>query len=312
MLPTQNITQGIVLNQEYYLPILVQSFLTDRKAGGLTPSTVKFYQKYLSKFLAYCEAQAVTQVTELKPDFLRKYLLFLGETHSPGGVHAFYRSIRAFLRWIEFDEIVDNWKNPIRKVKSPKVDIPPIKGVSLDDFTALLKTCTIANGMGKRDAAILLTLLDTGARVAEVLNINIKDANMVTGEILIPTGKSRKPRNVYFGTKTRQAIRAYLRSREDYCPALFVTDEGERLTYNGLRAILTRHSELAGLTEIPSAHDFRRTMALEFLRNGGDIYSLQRILGHASTAVLWRYLAQTDTDGQMAHRQFSPVDRLQR
>ena len=142
--------------------------------------------------------------------------------------------------------------------------------------------------------------------------MDIKDTNLTTSEILIPTGKSRKPRVVYFGQKTKQAIRTYLRSREDDNPALFVTNDSGRLTYDGMRAILTRRSELAGLTERPSAHDFRRTMALEFLRNGGDIYSLQRILGHASTAVLWRYLAQTDTDGQMAHRQFSPVDRLKK
>lgn len=308
----QTVTQRIISSQEYYLPILVQSFLTDRKAAGLTPRSVKFYRDKLSMFLEYCEAQAVTQVTDLTPNFLRGYLLVLAESHNPGGVHTVYRSIRAFMRWIEFDDIVENWKNPIKKVRSPKVDIPPITGVSLTDFAAMVKTCTATSGTGKRDAAILLTLLDTGARVTEVLNIDVKDANMVTGEILVPTGKSRKPRMVYFGTKTRQAIRSYLRSREDDHPALFATDDGNRLTYDGLRAILTRRAELAGLKDVPSAHDFRRTMALEFLRNGGDIYSLQRILGHASTAVLWRYLAQTDTDGQTAHKQFSPVDRLKR
>jgi site-specific recombinase XerD len=216
------------------------------------------------------------------------------------------------LRWIEFEDLIDNWKNPIKRVRSPKVSIPPIVGISISDFQALLKTCTVASGTGKRDEAILLTLLDSGARVTELLNMDIKDANLTTGEILIPTGKSRKPRNVYFGTKTRQAVRAYLRTRKDDNPALFTTDEGSRMTYDGLRSILTRRSELAELKDIPSAHDFRRTMALEFLRNGGDIYSLQRILGHSSTAVLWRYLAQTDTDGQIAHRQFSPVDRLKR
>lgn len=311
MQENQVVTQRIILNQEFYLPILAQSFLIDRKAGGLTPRSVEFYRDKLSMFLKYCESQAVTQITELTPIFIREYLLVLAENHNPGGVHIVFRAIRAFLRWVEFEEIVDNWKNPIKKVRSPKVDIPPITGVSLTDFAAMLKTCTIASGTGKRDAALLLALLDTGARVTEVLNMNIKDANLTTGEILVPTGKSRKPRNVYFGTKTRHAIRAYLKTRTDDCPALFATDAGTRLTYDGLRAILTRRAELAGLKEVPSTHDFRRTMALQFLRNGGDIYSLQRILGHASTAVLWRYLAQTDEDGQIAHKQYSAVDRLE-
>ena len=310
LLSTENVTQRIILNQDFYLPILVDSFLTERRAAGLTTRSVKFYQDKLNMFLAYCEAQALTQVTEITADFIRKYLLALAETHNPGGVHSIFRSIRAFLRWVEFDDIVENWKNPIKRVRSPKVSIPPIHGVAISDFTAMIKTCTVTSGTGKRDEAILLMLLDTGVRVTELLNMDIKDANMVTAEVLIPTANSRKPRVVYFGVKTKHVLRGYLRSRKDDCQALFVTDEGSRLTYDGLRAILTRRGELAGLKEIPSAHDFRRTMALEFLRNGGDIYSLQRILGHASMAVLWRYLAQTDTDGKNAHRKYSAVDRL--
>jgi integrase/recombinase XerD len=64
------------------------------------------------------------------------------------------------------------------------------------------------------------------------------------------------------------------------------------------------------LKDTPSPHDFRRAMAVNYLRNGGDIFTLQLILGHKSLAVLRRYLALTERDTQEAHAKFSPVDRL--
>ena len=98
--------------------------------------------------------------------------------------------------------------------------------------------------------------------------------------------------------------------RADNHPALWIAKHGDRLTYDGLRAILTRRAKLAGLKETPSPHDFRRAMAINYLRNGGDVFTLQLILGHKSLAVLRRYLALTERDTQEAHARYSPVDKL--
>jgi len=88
---------------------------------------------------------------------------------------------------------------------------------------------------------------------------------------------------------------------------LWVTNKHNRLTYWGLNQIILRRAEEAHI-EKPSLHDFRRAFALNFLRNGGDIYSLQNLMGHADLQVLRRYLAQTTDDLHIAHRKFSPVD----
>jgi site-specific recombinase XerD len=98
--------------------------------------------------------------------------------------------------------------------------------------------------------------------------------------------------------------------RQDTNPALWISKNKDRLTHDGLRAILTRRAKLAGLAEIPSPHDFRRAMAINYLRNGGDVFTLQLILGHKSLVVLRRYLALTERDTQEAHTRFSPVDNL--
>ncbi|NLD74867.1 MAG: site-specific integrase, partial [Chloroflexi bacterium] len=92
--------------------------------------------------------------------------------------------------------------------------------------------------------------------------------------------------------------------------ALFASmTTGGPLRYESLRDIVRRRAEQAGV-EPPTLHSFRRAFALLSLRNGVDVYSLQRLMGHADLTVLRRYLAQTTEDVQNAHRQSGPVDHL--
>ena len=81
--------QGInTLSQTDYLPILIGSFLIDRKSQGFAAQTVEFYRKKLKYFTEFCEGQAVTQVSQLTPDLIRRYIIKLQNGHNDGGVHA--------------------------------------------------------------------------------------------------------------------------------------------------------------------------------------------------------------------------------
>ncbi|MBV6452005.1 MAG: Tyrosine recombinase XerC [Anaerolineales bacterium] len=301
--------QGLItLSQQDYLPILVESFLIDRRSQGLSPETIELYTKKLQYFQKYCERQALTQVSQLTSDFIRRYLLELAETHNPGGVHACFRPLRTMLYWIEEEEIMsEGWKNPIRKVKAPKLPTDPIEPIQIEEIHQLLKTCQ-NNYSGLRDKAMMLGLLDTGARAKEFLNINLEDVDLTTGAVMIRQGKGRKPRMVFMGRKTIRAIRRYLRYRKDNHPALWVSIHGERMTYAALRCLLRRRAEQVGMKSIPTPHDFRRAFALVMLRNGVDIFALQKLMGHSDLQILRRYLAQTDQDIHTAHMRGSPVD----
>lgn len=301
-------TQQTFLQQECYLPILFETFLTARRAEGLARRTLEDYQDKLKVFISYCESQAVTQVQDVTPDLLRRFMLKLAETHNPGGQHGFYRVIRAFLRFIEAEEVLPDWHSPTKKVKAPRVELQPIQGASLEDISALIRTCNKSTVVGSRDIALFNALLDTGARASEFLSVDIGDIE--AGTILLRHTKGKRPRSVYLNARTRRAIRAYLRKRHDQNSALWITKDRERLTYDGLRSILIRRAKMAGLKVIPSPHDFRRAFALNYLRKGGDIFTLQIILGHRSLTVLRRYLALTERDTQEAHAKYSPVDSL--
>ncbi len=287
----------------------IESFLIDRQSEGLARSTVKFYRQNLHPFHIYCRNNGVQLVQDITPDLRRHYFLKLAETHNPGGVHGHYRSLRALFRWLTNEEIMPlTWRNPMLKVKPPKVNLEPLEPISLEDVRALIDTCEHNTFAGERDRAVLLFLLDTGARASETCNVKLEDVNLDTGAVIIRYGKGGKSRTVFLGRTTRRAVRAYLRVREDHCPALFVSNRGEFLTYDGLLQLLERRWKKSKLAKRPSLHDFRRAFALNMLRNGADVFSLQRPLGHSDLQVIRRYLAQNNQDTQLAHQHGSPVD----
>ncbi len=295
--------------QEGYLAIAADAFLTDRQAAGKARGTVENYRDHLKNFITHCDAQAVQHVHELTADFIRRYLLRLAETHNPGGVHGYFRTLRAWLNWIEREEVMPpEWKNPIRKVAAPKVPENILEPVTLEAVTALLGACKQGKH-AERDKAIFLLLLDTGIRARELCNLNLEDVDMGGGAITIRKSKSGKPRLVYIGRTTRRALRAYLRTRRGDCPALFASAFDDRLSYLGLREILRRRARDAGIAE-PTLHQFRRAFAIGYLRNGGDVFTLQKLMGHSDLGVLRLYLKLSDQDARSAHSKYSPVDNL--
>ena len=79
---------------------------------------------------------------QLTPDVLRHYLIWLEETgHNPGGVHGFYRVLKTFLLWYEDEYEEAGWKNPIHKVKPPKLSKEPFEPADLEIITAMLNAC---------------------------------------------------------------------------------------------------------------------------------------------------------------------------
>lgn len=289
----------------------VDAFLVDRQARQRSPGTIAYYRKKLAKFQAYARQKGIDSLLELTPHQLREYLIGLAERHTPGGVDTFYRSLRAFAYWLEEEYDIEGWRNPARKVKAPKVPEQVLEPVSLADLGAMLDTCATNTELGCRDRAILLGLLDTGCRAQEFLDICLGDLNTQTGACQIRCGKGAKPRTVFFSGRTRQALRAYLAHRPEAhaLSPLWATRDGTRLKYAGLRSIVRRRSKYAGI-EVSSLHGFRRAFALCCLRDGMDIFALQRLMGHSDLSILRRYLAQTHEDLMRAHMEHSPVESM--
>jgi len=285
----------------------VTAFLIDREAQGLSPRTIDLYRSELGYFADYLRDLGVSDLLDLTPNLIRRWLLDLGQTRNPGGIHVNYRTLKTFLRWAWTEYEIET-VNPILKVKPPKVPQDMLEPLSLADLKAMLVTCDRKAFTGCRDRAVLLGLLDTGCRASEFVALDVGDLNLSTGVVLVRHGKGDKARVVFLGAKSRRALVRYLRVKPD-APALWTSKAGERLSYWGLRQVVRRRAKRAGV-QTPSLHSFRRSFALLSLRNGADIYSLQRLMGHSDLTVPRRYLCQTEDDLRAAHRRAGPVDHM--
>lgn len=287
----------------------ITGFLTDRRARNLSYNTLDFYGRELSLFADFLDRQGVTMLDDLTPETIRLYLVELSERRNGGGCHAAYRSIRALLLWA-WDEYDYPTRNPISKVAAPKRRRDVLPGVPLDDVQALVGACK-GDGLAIRDKAILLTLLDTGARAFELTGLDVGDLDISAGEVTIRRGKGDKKRAVFVAKTTRRALTAYLRTRgkvRDGSP-LFATRDGERFTVQGLRRVIEKRAGQAGV-KAPGLHDFRRCFAANCLRGGMDLLTLATLLGHADLSTVRRYVHQDIDDLRQAHNLTSPVERM--
>ena len=111
------------LEVETHIEPQVEAFLIDRSAQGKSESTLGFYRQKLALFGEYCDAEGVRAITLLTPTLIRSFIIWLRQRgHNKGGVHAFYLALRTFLFWWEEEYEPSGWRNPIRKVKPPRVD----------------------------------------------------------------------------------------------------------------------------------------------------------------------------------------------
>ena len=148
------------------------------------------------------------------------------------------------------------------------------------------------NLTGKRDKAIMLFLLDKEIRASELISISLEDINLITGDVIIRLGKGRKDRNVYLGSRSRKALRLIPETQIDLSDALWITDEGERLTYWGLKMIMRRRANQA-MVKTPQLHAFRRWFALHVFEDWNECLFSSRTDGTRRFTGL-AALSQTD------------------
>lgn len=308
----QDSTQAVVVPTSV-LRDEIAAFLLDGRSRALTVGTLGFYAEKLEHAARYFAARGIDDPLEISPGAVRDYLVSLSQSHTSGGVHTYYRSLRAFLNWYEREEEPEDWRNPLSKVAAPRVPEKILEPVANSTVLKMLRTCERGKFHGERDRAILLVLFDTGLRAREFLELNLADVDLKLGQLLIRRGKNNRPRTVFVGPKTRRAIRRYLRRRSQLAPAdgLWVSQQGYRLSHSGLREVLRRRARRASVPE-PSPHDFRRAFALGCLRLEMDPFSIQRLLGHSDLTMVRRYIRQNPADLRVAHERCGPVDALLR
>ncbi len=297
----------------------VRDWIIDNQARRHSVHTIRNYLTSLLLFTEYLrDEHSIEKVTDIRATHVRLYMIRLDDQgHNEGGVHNLMRPIKTFLRWYRREYHPRDWPDPLENIVLGTPKIVPLRAMTKEDIETLVAGCTEHTLTDDRDRAILLALFDTGCRASEFCSIDIKDVDLAGGSILVRWAKGARFRTVFLGHKARAEIARYLRhrNRPDPSEPLWIDvlrykgGRVKRLTYNGLRQIIRRRAEAVGMPE-PGLHPFRRGFALECIRQGIDLESLRRLMGHSDLTVLERYLPMTNDDLRMAHAKASPVDSI--
>lgn len=288
-------------------PTLIQDafdiFMLECESRRFTPATQIHYRSRIGAFVGFCSVQGCVNLHEITPTLVRRFLVSLQAKNLAAYTqHAYYRAIRAWLNFCITEELLT--ASPLAKVKAPKLPKLILPALTVEQAKQLIKACK-----SDREHAILLLLLDTGVRAAELCNLDGGDINTKNGAVMVRQGKGQKDRQVYLGAKARkQLLRYYIERGKpgEKHPVWLSEKTGQRLTRSGLAQMLRKLSQRAGVKV--TAHMCRRTFALWSLRSGMNIYVLQRLMGHEDIAILRRYLELVEADLQEGHEKFGAVD----
>ena len=206
-------------------------------------------------------------------------------------------------------------QSPAKLLKIPKAPRVLIATLSNSQIKRLLSVVDPRTAKGFRDYCIMIMLLDTGIRLSELVNLQMDNLDLERGVFKV-MGKGDRERLVPFGAKVQMALWKYVHKYrpEPFHPNihnLFLRANGSPLTSDQVYRLIRNYGRQIGIEGVRcSPHTFRHTFAKNFLVNGGDLFTLQKILGHSSLAVVRMYVELTPEDVRVQHRQYSPVDWL--
>ncbi|MFZ7131346.1 MAG: tyrosine-type recombinase/integrase [Eubacteriales bacterium] len=268
------------------------------------------------------------EITDIDHHYIREFILYLKqrkcfEYHqlnrtqdrglSEHTINCYLRSLRIFFSWLVSEDIL--CKNPFDRVKIPRPTKKVIVTFSDAQIQNLLDVLDTKTPEGYRNMTIIMTLLDTAMRVSELCTIKLEDIRLDDGMIKV-LGKGNKERFVPMGRQVQRLLWQYInRCRPEpvrrHGDLLFLTEDGRPLTKDRIDKVMSYYGQKAEIKGVRcSPHTLRHTAAVRFLRNGGDVFTLQRLLGHTSLEMTRRYCELADIDVKQAHITASPVDNL--
>ena len=263
--------------------------------------TVRNYGSDLRQFQAFMQAEhpgmSVLDPATVQTESIRSYLHWLNRKHEKSTSMARkLSSLRSFYRYLQREGMVG--LNPAEAIRTPKQPKYLPRVLTKGDAAALMEFPTNQAGGSLRDRALLETLYSTGARVSELVGIDLDDLRASEGVVHL-RGKGRKERIVPIGDVALRAIQAYLDEQTltktrypttttRVSSPIFRNSRGGRLTTRSVARIVARYSNrLVGGSVSP--HTLRHSFATHLLDEGADLRSIQEMLGHASLSTTQKY-----------------------
>lgn len=280
-------------------------FIRYCKIKNLSPHTISFYERHFNGFLEFYKGG----LQDIDKKTIEDYVLHLREkeTLNDVSIATHIRAIRAILYYFMDLGYVKKFK-----IKLPKAE-KKVKEAYTDEELALLlkkpdlRKCTFAEF---RDWVLVNYLLATGNRISTVANIKIGDLDFDNDCIIIRHTKNKRQQIIPMSSTLKEVLLEYLKYRkgnpDDY---LFCNQYGEQMQVESLKTAIKRYNQSRGVMKT-SCHAFRHTFAKKYILAGGDIFRLQKLLGHSSLEMVKEYVNMFADDLKQNYDLLNPLEQI--
>ncbi|HVU83760.1 MAG TPA: tyrosine-type recombinase/integrase [Puia sp.] len=290
-------------------------FLKDMEVRNYSPLSVLKYARCIRIFFEFLKGKGISDFRKIGRDELREYLEYLTQNpkYSVGYIGANIRAVKLFFKYLKrTNSILFDFSVYLKEPKMPKA--LPKDPLTESEVKGMLEAPDLRTERGIRDRAILETFYSTGIRVQEMSNLTLMDIDLEKGLLFVREGKGKKDRVVPLGKHACFFIRAYLdgprnhflKNAKGAVKALWINKWGRPLLKADILWMVRKCRKKAGIEKQVTPHSFRRTLAVELIRNECDFLSVKSILGHSKSSTTLRYCALSGVDLKDAVKRCHP------
>ncbi|GAA0396648.1 tyrosine-type recombinase/integrase [Paenibacillus motobuensis] len=332
----RRVPNGARIIQEFPQLTLEQGLdfaISAKKAEGLRERTLQDYTKHFGYFTAWLnEAHpGVEFIDQISTQMIRDHVSYMkydrtryeGHKYIPTKeqtvglsdttVNIRLRTLKAIFNQLERDELIEH--NPFSKVKLLRQDIDLTNCLTDDEVKAILAQPNRRDFVGFRDYVGIVTLLDSGLRISELLRLRAGDIDFQTRFIVLPgeINKNRKPRMVPISGHTAKLLLQLIEENKQFFTTdrLFMSSFGDPISPNHFNKRLKYYGEKAGVSgKKMTAHVYRHTWARAMVLNGADPFTIQKMGGWADMRTMRRYVQMNTDDMRKSHDEHSPTNKF--
>jgi integrase/recombinase XerD len=289
-------------------------FLEEKQARNLSEATIASYEQTYFRFIKFCDFNEETTTQQITQQLIFHWIGTLKqEGLAPSSINHYLRDIRSFLYWCM--EETRKYVEPSFKIQLIKGQEEPPKAFPEELIEVLLEKPKRSDSFATwRSWAIVNWVFATGNRARTICDIQIGDIDFRKKEIILGHTKNKKAQIIPLSSSLESCIKEYIRvwrSEADEYDYLFCNIANEKLTTNALRQAFEKYCTDREISQ-HNIHGLRHSFAKGWVRNNGNMFALQKILGHSSLDMTRKYVKLYGEDLKEDYDKFSPLDSTRR
>lgn len=284
----------------------IDDFLIEQQVRGNSPKTQKHYFRCLGLFERF-QSPKNPDISAVSVSDCKAYYIHLSNRNvSSVTVQTYIRALRAFLSWCYLEGYIS--ENIPKKFRLPKAQKKKIDILTDSEVEQLFRCLSGRDFISVRNYCIVALMIDSGLRLNEVVTIRRDKIHIAEGYAIV-NGKGNKERFVPLGLNSKRALLRYcaiVPNKEKETP-LFVKDTLIPINQSTVKQLFRKLRSRSGIPRL-HPHLLRHTFATRYIERGGDIYSLQSILGHTSLEMVKKYVHLIPSKTVVNFAVLSPLD----